>query len=307
MRPPNGRGLAGSQPVPDPARASPPQSGPSPTAEAGHARSGTALAVSIILLVAVAICDYLVGPKLSLSSLYLIPIFVATWRVTRRAGIAMSLVAYAVWTGVNLDVPWENASRAYVYWEGFIKLSTALVFVMLLSKLRQSLATEARLARTDFLTGLANRTAFYEKVDLEMARCRRFGHKLSIAYIDLDDFKQLNDRFGHRVGDDALKLIAGAMTATLRSTDVAARLGGDEFAVLLPESGGEAAERAIGKLHSQLLKPMRERGWPVTFSIGVATFATIPGSVDDMIRRADGLMYHVKKEGKGNVRAEVFS
>ena len=283
------------------------QSNSGPASRAGNLGERGALALSATLLVAVGVCDYLTGPRLSLSSLYLIPIFIVTWKVSRRAGIAMSCVAYTLWIGVNLEVPWENASSSYIYSEGFIKLSTALVFVVLLSRLRRSLAAEARLARSDFLTGLANRVAFYETVSLEMARCRRFGHGLSIAYVDLDNFKQLNDRLGHRTGDTALKLIADIMRGTLRATDLAARIGGDEFAVLLAQSDGEAAARAVAKLRAQLLESMRTRGWPVTFSIGLATFATVPASVDDMMRRADGLMYTVKNTGKGKVRAEVFS
>jgi diguanylate cyclase (GGDEF)-like protein len=267
----------------------------------------TALFMSVVLLAAIGVGDSMSGPQLSLSSLYLIPILIVTWKISGKAGIAMSCLAYSLWTGVNLHTGETNVSASYVYSEGIIKLATALLFILLLSKLKQSLANEARLARHDFLTRLANRTAFYETVGTEMSRCRRFGHVLSIAYIDLDNFKQLNDRLGHRAGDNALKAIAEVMRTTLRSTDVPARLGGDEFAVMLTEADASAAAKAVRMLHSRLLKRMQKRGWPITFSIGLATFAAIPGSVDEMIKRADGLMYLVKKDGKGDIKTEVFS
>lgn len=266
-----------------------------------------ALFFSIAFLAVVGVGDYVTGPHLILSSLYLIPILVVTWKVSAKSGIAMSCLAYALWTGINLLAGGTDVSTSYVFSEGSIKLATGLLLVFLLSKLRQSLAREARLARHDFLTKLANRNSFYEAVGAEMSRCKRFGRVLSIAYIDLDNFKELNDRLGHRGGDNALKAVAEIMRSTLRSTDVPARLGGDEFAVMLTEADANAAAKAVRMLHSRLLKTMQKRNWPITFSIGMATFATIPGSVDEMIKRADTLMYSVKKDGKGDIKAEVFS
>lgn len=269
--------------------------------------AATGLLIGIALLAAIGACDYLAGPRLSLSSLYLIPVLVVTWKTSVKTGVAMSCFAYALWTSVNLQWGAANFSASYVYSEGIIKLATALLFVAILSKLKYSLAREARLARRDFLTKLPNRAAFYETVGGELSRCKRFGRALSIAYIDLDDFKQVNDRFGHRAGDNALKLVAEIMRSTLRSTDVPARLGGDEFAVMLTEADANAAAKAARTLHAQLLESMQQRNWPITFSIGLATFDAIPDSVDEMIRRADALMYTVKKEGKGDVRTQVFS
>ena len=219
----------------------------------------------------------------------------------------MSCLAYALWTGLNLQWGGARFSTSFIYSEGAIKFATAMIFVVLLSRLKQSLAREARLARRDSLTKLANRTAFYETVEAEMLRYKRFGHPLSIAYIDLDNFKNLNDMLGHRTGDNALRVVAEIIRSALRSTDVPARLGGDEFAVMLTEANASAADKAVRSLHSLLLNGMQRHGWPVTFSIGLATFDAIPVSVDAMIKRADALMYTVKKDGKGDIRTRVFS
>lgn len=281
-----------------------------PLATPGEKSSGIGVAASLVaslaLLAAIGLADYTLGRELSLSSLYLIPILVVTWRISTRTGFAVACFAYAMWIGVNLHVETGYIRPESVFWEGLIKLGTALLFVALLSKLKQSLSREADLARRDFLTGLANRTAFYESVDVEMARCERFGRALSIAYIDLDNFKEVNDRLGHRAGDAALKAIADIMRSALRSTDVPARLGGDEFAVMLTEAHAGSGATVLHALRARLLEAMQRRGWPVTFSMGLATFSEMPGSVDDMIRQADKLMYRVKKDGKGDIREEVF-
>ena len=92
----------------------------------------------------------------------------------------------------------------------------------------------------------------------------------------------------------------------LRSSDLPGRLGGDEFAVMLPETNAEACRMVVEMLQQRLLHEMKEHHWPVTFSIGIATFLTMPSSIEDMIRQADKLMYAVKNTSKGAIKQEVF-
>ncbi|MEO8441353.1 MAG: GGDEF domain-containing protein [Betaproteobacteria bacterium] len=264
------------------------------------------IVMSLTLLLAIAVADYLTGADLSLSSLYLIPVMLVAWRCSGSAGIAMALAAYALLLGVNLRLERAATVLPYVIWEGAIRFGTALLFVYVLSKLRFSLEREKLLARSDSLTGLANRSAFYDLVNREMARCRRYGGTLSIAFIDMDNFKELNDKFGHLAGDEALRVVAGILREQLRSTDLPARFGGDEFAVMLTQSDAHAASQATHALRSRLLSAMRDRNWSVTFSAGLATFEKMPESFDDMIKRADALMYAAKQEAKGTVREHVF-
>jgi diguanylate cyclase (GGDEF)-like protein len=173
--------------------------------------------------------------------------------------------------------------------------------------LKNTLELKEQLAKTDFLTGVTNARSFFELADLEINRAKRYQHPFTLAYIDLDNFKTVNDTYGHLIGDSLLRLVADTIRNNIRVTDVYARLGGDEFAVLLPETNPEQSEIAINKVQTQLLDEMKKNNWPVTFSIGAVTFLTPPESVDEMIKKADNLMYSAKKNGKNTKKREVWS
>ncbi len=173
-------------------------------------------------------------------------------------------------------------------------------------KLQAALENEKSLSRVDFLTGIPNRRMFYQTLSMEGKRSRRYLRPLTVVYIDVDNFKQINDLRGHAVGDDLLKLVGTVLESTVRSTDTAARLGGDEFAVLLPESDEQAAAVIVAKLQDNLQTAIRPRGWPVTFSFGVVTFPIALDSAEEMIKRADEFMYEAKRSGKSAVVSKVI-
>ena len=173
-------------------------------------------------------------------------------------------------------------------------------------KLQTALQNEAELARLDPLTRLANRRAFFELLEAERSRTVRYGRPLTLVYLDLDGFKQVNDSLGHAVGDELLKVVATTLRSSVRVSDTVARVGGDEFALLLPESGVGTAEVVLRKLQSRLLHAMQDRQWPVTFSMGAVTFLKIPLSSDEMLHSADRLMYEVKSHGKNGIAVETY-
>ncbi len=265
-----------------------------------------ALLGGIAMVAIIATGDYFIGRELSLAPLYLIPVMLITWKTSATIGIAVSMFTYALWAAVTLIDAGAEAV-AFVAWETAIRLATTVLFVVMLSGLKATLERVSLLARKDVLTDLANRGSFYELVNQEMLRCKRYGGAISIVFLDLDKFKQLNDRSGHDVGDEALRVVAQTLRAQLRSTDLPARLGGDEFAVMLPGLDARGASQATQILQSRLLSAMEHRGWPITFSIGLATFTAAPDSVDDMVKRADTLMYKMKREGKGGISEQVFA
>jgi len=271
-----------------------------------HISVRAAVAFSVALLALLLLGDYAIGRELSLAPLYLIPVMLITWKTSATTGVAVSMLASGLWAAVTLHEDGTELA-AYVLWEAAIRLATTVLFVALLSSLKASLARVNLLARKDSLTDLANRGSFYELVNQEMLRCKRYGGAISIVFIDLDRFKALNDRAGHNVGDEALRVVAQTLRAQLRSTDVPARLGGDEFAVMLPGMDARGASQATQILQSRLLSAMEHRSWPITFSIGLATFTTAPDSADEMIKRADMLMYQMKREGKGGISEQVFA
>lgn len=179
--------------------------------------------------------------------------------------------------------------------------------VQAIFELRLRLRQEKHLARIDFLTGAANRRAFYEAIERELGRLRRYGRPFSVAYVDIDNLKQLNDDLGHESGDAILCEVSATARKHLRQTDMIGRIGGDEFGILFSEADSRAARGAADNFNNYLLEAMRQNQWPVTISIGLVTCLTAPTSVEELIRKTDELMYKVKKSGKNNIRHGILS
>ncbi|MCL6092625.1 MAG: diguanylate cyclase [Actinomycetota bacterium] len=161
------------------------------------------------------------------------------------------------------------------------------------------------LAVTDPMTGLANFRSFQHSLSQEVSKSRRYGHVLSLAIIDLDDFKLVNDRYGHQCGDELLKAVGAALSKRVRGTDVVARYGGEEFAVIFPETSKKAAMRVSESLR-RAIAGLRLAGageLRVTASIGVATFPEDAADDNRLVGRADASLYRAKEEGKDRVMA----
>ena len=161
-----------------------------------------------------------------------------------------------------------------------------------------------RQAVTDELTGLANRRRFSETLTLEVRRADRFGHPLALVLADLDDFKLVNDRFGHQAGDEVLQRFAAVMRESVRAVDLAARYGGEEFALLLPDTGLDGARRLAERLSDSfsglVLHDPVHGDLRVTASFGVAAYPEAPTS-DELLAAADRALYSAKAAGKNRV------
>ncbi len=186
------------------------------------------------------------------------------------------------------------------------RLLVFLVITFIIHKLRTALENQKELAGTDPLTSVTNRRAFYDLANLEFKKARRYQTPISFLYLDIDNFKMINDHFGHPVGDQLLRSVANTIENNIRAIDLIVRFGGDEFGILLAETGAESATRVVGKLKNTLLELVRDNEWPVTFSIGVVTFISPPGSIDEMIDAADAQMYFAKQNGKNRTRYKVI-
>lgn len=160
-----------------------------------------------------------------------------------------------------------------------------------------------RQSREDALTGIANRRALQERLELEWVRCDRYRHPLAIALIDVDDFKRINDVHSHAVGDAVLVAIASLLTSSRRRNDIPARMGGEEFLIVFPETDAAAAAAACADLRERLAEVDWAEigaGWPVTASIGVAGRRP-DETISELLSRADEMMYRAKRSGKDRV------
>lgn len=252
------------------------------------------LGLSWLALALVAWIDHLSGLELQLELFYIPPLAVVAWICGRRDGIITAALATVLWTLVDVTGRPVRTEPGLIVWNAAVEMMFFSGAALLVSFMARQADNLRSLAREDGLTGVANRRAFFgaltSAVDLSMRREGAF----TLAYLDLDDFKQVNDRLGHNAGDEVLRTVAGTLRAATRRIDVVARLGGDEFAVLMPETDSAQAEIAVRKLQALLDSAMAQGGWPVTFSIGVTTFVSAPPSPDAALAVADARMYEVK-------------
>jgi len=168
-------------------------------------------------------------------------------------------------------------------------------------RLQEALYREQKLSRRDPLTQVANRRAFFEALEVESRRARRNGWPVSVAYVDVDNFKNFNDSLGHAAGDALLVTVAGTMRRNVRAGCCVARFGGDEFALMIPDVGPVEVDLTLRRIRNLLLEEMKSNGWPVTFSIGAVVFSEPLESPHQMIHIADQEMYSVKNRSKNDV------
>jgi len=260
------------------------------------------LTTGLLLVILLTALDYLNGPDVSWLIFYTAPVFMAAWYVGRGAGLLMCAATGLSWFALAYATSDHFAHPLIAFWNVAARLGFMMILAHVASSFKASLEQEREMARTDHLTGAVNGRFFVQLAEAEISRARRHGHPFSVAYMDVDNFKLVNDRLGHSAGDRLLKSVADDLKQDVRAVDVVARLGGDEFAVLLPETDAPAARIAVARVRRRLLETSRRGGWPVTFSIGVVTFDAPPASVDEMLRAADELMYAAKRLGKNSVR-----
>lgn len=257
--------------------------------------------VSILTTALLGAVDVATGYELSFSIFYLLPVALASWYGGRRAAVVACVLAAATWLLAD-----NLAGRPYTHpfiplWNAAVRLGFFTVTAVLLVSLRRHLTNEQRLARIDPLTGLLNTRSFDEICTRQLELARRHRRPITLGYLDLDDFKQVNDRFGHSEGDLLLRDVGALLAERLRETDAAGRLGGDEFAVLLPDTDRAGAERLFEDLFRRLSELFERQGRGAGVSVGVTVFSVPPADLDAAVALADEVMYEVKRGGKGSL------
>jgi len=254
----------------------------------------------------VAIITYLdygfAGTYYSLDVLYCLPVVQAARlgaiRSMRRSDTQTSTII-----GVISAVAWSIAEAAVIWpgfpWDAFaMNIFTRSVTFTVLGRVVTRLWKEREYSRKDTLTNLANRLEFIERFEAEQLRSERSGSPYSLLFIDIDQFKMLNDNHGHHVGDDALKDLAIILRENSRNVDTVARIGGDEFVLLFPETDQYVCGVLVNRIKSASANKFREEGWAISLSIGHVTATGREKSVEEALHEADENMYQMKKAGQ---------
>jgi len=256
-----------------------------------------------LVLVEILIVTYLdykeAGTYFSLDVLYCLPVIQAAQlgaiRTLRRSDTQTSTII-----GIFVATVWSGAEAA-VIWPSFpiealaMNIFTRSVTFTVLGRVVTKLWREREYSRKDTLTELANRLEFNERFEAEQFRSERSGNPYSLLYIDIDQFKTLNDQRGHHVGDNALKAVANILRENSRSVDTAARIGGDEFILLLTGTDEHVCDVLVKRIKSASETIFQSEGWPISLSIGRATDTGKTRSTDEIVRVADDNMYAIKK------------
>ncbi len=256
------------------------------------------------MLFSLAILTVLFGKDLFLEVFYIFPITIASWYGSSKAGVALALFSTLIL--LLIYAYQERIDAIALFYYGLSCAVSFSILAILITNFRNVHRVESIAADTDSLTNVYNSRGFYIELANELVRSSRYEHIFSLAYIDIDDFKAINDSHGHPVGDQLLIEVAACLKDSLRATDTIARLGGDEFACLLPETGQEEAKAAFKKASQQLEKRMTYCKWPVTFSVGLVTFEVMPDDIKEVIKIADDLMYSVKNSDKNNISYKIW-
>lgn len=239
-------------------------------------------------------------PEARLGVLYIVPVLLITWTDGLIWGIVFGIASIFMREAVAWVQMPDSTSLGWRVVNATAYVAVVALAMAGLHTLRRSQAQLAQLVTQDVLTNVLNARAFAERLGQELERNRRYPRPMALIYMDLDNFKVINDTHGHQTGDAVLRLVADAMRTSVRTADVVGRLGGDEFAVLMPETDAQLADAAAKRLVAGLRNVFR--GTPnVTASIGVVSCTATDASTDDLLRRADQAMYDAKKAGKDRV------
>jgi diguanylate cyclase (GGDEF)-like protein len=224
---------------------------------------------------------------------------IVAWFSGRQLAILLSVIWIAVRWAASADQSGSAVGSLAIHWGVMAGLVCGI------NRLQTRWEAEHRLARLDALTGLPNRQAFFERCAAELSRNRRFGRPLTLALLDGDGFKSVNDRWGHAAGDRALQITAQALAQTVRNYDFVGRLGGDEFVILFPETGPADAERAVQRLQQALRAEFERQYLPLTYTIGVVSFSAADWDVAACLKETDRVLYRAKRAGKGTAGFET--
>lgn len=249
--------------------------------------------LSLFITSIIGFIDFNLGYEMGFSSFYLIPIIMISWKFDLLFSLIFSIFIAILWGSLDLMsgrvysqfymIPWNICSRGLIF----------LMVSYLISLLKHALIQETRRANTDFLTGSMNLRYITQLINMEVERMKRGGSPFTLIYLDIDKFKTINDIYGHKRGDQLLKKMTRIFQNNLREIDVISRIGGDEFLLFLPNTG-EEVHVLFKRIQTDILKNTKP---PAKISAGILTCKATNISTEQLIKKADRLMYKAKKNG----------
>jgi diguanylate cyclase (GGDEF)-like protein len=262
--------------------------------------------LSVFAITFIGVVIYLEKDNVDLRPLFVIPVLLASWYGGRKTGTTMAVLTTIALLATNYSLGFYEINNDSVAYDILVNLFVYFFISIIVTNFKRVHGVEKDAADTDTLTGANSSRKFYLELANEIVRSRRYRHTFSMAYIDVDNFKIINDTLGHPIGDELLIRVSECLLQSLRATDVVARLGGDEFVCLLPETEQGEAKTALLKAEKTLKGSMEKYGWDVSFSVGVVTFETLPNDVGQAVKLADDLMYQVKSGNKNDIAYRVW-
>jgi len=270
--------------------------------------------LSFFMILVLTIVQSRVDSSIDIALFYIFPLLLSSWYGNKKGGLFLAFFSVINITIIEVALTEHSLNDSEPISFTFSYLIPYLIpyliayplLVVLVTNFRSVHQVEITAADTDNLTGVHSARSFYAELANEILRSKRYSHVFSLAYIDVDNFKKINDSLGHAEGDKLLIEVAHVLRESLRATDVVARLGGDEYVCLLPETKQEEAMAAFVKASVLLKKRMKKHKWVVSFSIGVVSFEKMPDDIKEAIDIADRLMYSVKNNKKGNIAYQVY-
>lgn len=270
-------------------------------------RPSTQWIVALASLAAVNALDFLSGIQMALMFLYLTVAGLAAWTFGERKGLLFGLLVALSGAAVRhvqmVGHPAHMLTPAMEAWSVVARILTSSLVVVLVSGMRGAIRLEQWRASTDGLTGVLNKTSFHAQMAANLAAARGTARGFILCYMDLDGFKQVNDRHGHSAGDEILRIFAQAAVDAIREGDLFARIGGDEFVALLSIPQTEDGDHIAALVHRRISMILEQTGLPVSCSMGALVAA--PDELEPLeaaIQLADSLMYEVKHSGKNALR-----
>lgn len=249
--------------------------------------------LAITILVLLGALDFFTSYEIHFLLLYLIPIFIGSWFISRETGVYLAVFASLIWLIANALSGHTHAPGWIIYWNLLMRTAAFVIFAVTQALLRAKLDELSEVASRDFLTGLPNGHSFYRLTAKEMDLA--FGvEPMTLVCIDVTGFKWVNHRFGYPTGDQMMCTIAHTIRQHVPRPDLVGRMGGTSFAVLLPNVASDVANLILQRVQNALHQERRRYSFPLTFFISAIACTKAPRTVAELLQEADAQMTRIK-------------